>query len=382
MDNSKTSFKIPAIKISQLNKDDKSIYFAKIKVEDFVNWRDYFKIDYYKRISMVRDEGYQRQAIPSAVNKIKDFVIQESNYNPIIPTAIVANAREVLDFNQQNNFGYGLLKINTTLHIIDGQHRYEAWKSMMQVPEYKEKLHSFEFPIIILSGFGENKEIEQFYVINSRQRKIKTDLAQRHLLRLKSDPETSSVVPDNKKWELHAVKIVDILNEQMDDIWKDRIGLPNDVGDIKKSRIISQSSFVSSLKPFFVGKNKLFDFPNVRLEDAANFLAQFWDMVSKAYILPTKYPHKYSLMKTVGVFSLHIFLAEIARDYYDLSKDEGEILKKARARLIEASKVEFQDSFWSVDVPESQKKAGRSAASFSSAAGHSRLAAALYGFSG
>lgn len=373
------NFKVPAIKISQRESEGKAIYFAKIKAQEFgIRSEERFIIDYYKRIEGLKDEGYQRPLSPQSVNKIKDFVIQESP-NPILPTALILSSRVPLDFKQENSFGYGMLNVNSALYIIDGQHRFEAWKSMMKEKELVEKFGDYEFPLIILSGFESFREIEQFYVINSRQKKIKVDLAQRHLLKLKANAQTENLVEEKEIWKLHALKIVDLLNEEVDGVWKGKIGLPSDTGDVRKLRIINQSSFVSSLSPFFVGKNKIFDFPKVSLEDAADFLNRFWKIVEETYPLPIEFPHDYSLMKTVGVFSLHIFLAQSAKDYSDLKKDRDQILKKAQERLDHAL-TQYPYTFWKTKAPESLKSSGRVAGAFSSAAGHTRLAAQLYGF--
>ncbi len=375
----KLDFEVPAIRVSQRAAEGKTIFFAKLKAEDFATRADErFKIDHYRRVSGLKDEGYQREESDRAVEKIKNFVIRESPH-PILPTAIIMNSRVPLDFKQENSFGYGKLIINAPLYIIDGQHRYKAWKSMMEIPEYREKYGDYEFPVIILSGFDQLREIEQFYVINSRQKKIKIDLAQRHLLRFKTNPSTENLVEEKDLWKLHALKIVDYLNEELNGIWKGKIGLPSDPADLKKSRIINQSSFVSSLSPFFVGKDKLLEFPKVKIEESAEFLSKFWAIVAKIYSIPAQFPNDYSLMKTVGVFSLHIFLAEIARDY-DLKKDEAVILQKATGKLLSVSEKNIQYTFWKSKAPEAQRNAGKAAGAFSSAAGHARLAAILFGF--
>jgi len=50
-----------------------------------------------------------------------------------------------------------------------------------------EEFEDFEMPLVILSGFSELDEVVQFHVINSRQTKVKTDLAHRHYLKLSKD---------------------------------------------------------------------------------------------------------------------------------------------------------------------------------------------------
>ena len=232
----------------------------------------------------------------------------------------------------------------------------------------------------MLSNFDELKEIEQFFVINSRQKKIKTDLAQRHLLRLAQHEETIGLVPKSSKWQLYATKIVDILNEQIENIWKEKIILPSDEKDLRKAKIVTQSSFVSSLRPFFVGKGAFFDVskedPSGKIvQEWAGLLAKFWKIVSEIYGPAIENPHDYSLMKTVGVYSLHLFLQK------ELSRigapTEKEVLERAKELLKQASVEDFPLSFWRSQVPDYLKEEGRYAGGYSSAAGHNRIAAGI-----
>ncbi|OFW62187.1 MAG: hypothetical protein A2Z35_01490 [Actinobacteria bacterium RBG_19FT_COMBO_36_27] len=375
-------FSLPALIIRQREQKKQKIYLTTIKASELsVRPDERFIVDYYERHPGLKDTGYQRTLNKNAVERIKNFVLQETN-NPLLPTAILANSRYALDFKESKECkNFGILHVNTPLYIIDGQHRFEAWKSMMDSPTLKEEWGNYEFPLIILSNFKEYQEIEQFYVINSRQKKIKTDLAQRHLLELAKREETSNLISKKDRWQLFATKIVDILNEQIEGVWNNKIILPSDKPDERKIKIITQSSFVSSLKPFFVGKGFIMfdtstETPNgSKLESWAKFIAIYWGNIEIIYPNAIKNFRDYSLMKTVGTFSLHLLLQkEFSRSD---NNNINEAIKMAVKDIDKASQMDFNELFWKSNVPSSIKDQGKYAGAYSNSAGHNRLAASI-----
>lgn len=373
--------KLPTMLIKQREGKDQKIFLTKIKASEFAKYpKERFLIDYYKRLDL-KDQGYQRQLSKTAVDKIKNFILVETK-NPLLPTAILANSRCALDFQESKDCkDFGTLIVNSPLYIIDGQHRFEAWKSMMESLSLQEDWGDYEFPLIILSNFKEYQEIEQFFVINSRQKRIKTDLAQRHLLELAKREETSNLISEKDRWQLYATKIVDLLNEQIDGVWNGKIILPSDVQDERKVKIITQSSFVSSLKPFFTSKNSPFFDLSIekvdgnRVETWAKLIAIYWKNIEMIYPDAVDNFREYSLMKTVGTFSLHLLLQkEYARiESKELNKAIGAAIKD----LERASKIDFTNYFWKSNVPSSIKEQGKYAGAFSNSAGHNRIAASI-----
>jgi len=247
---------------------------------------------------------------------------------------------------------------------------------MMEDPSLEEMYGNYEFPLIILSGFEEYREVEQFYVINSKQKRIKTDLAQRHSLALAKHPDTEGLIPSEKKWELSAVKIADILNEQVENVWKKKIILADDTADLRKTKFISQSSFVSSLKPLFFGIKPVFKNGKGvnNLNEWSKILADYWNIIKKYYPNAVENTKDYSLMKTVGVFSFHLVLERLLRE----SKDTTEAMKDADSRIKKASENGYGENFWRVKQSESIKNQGKYAGAFSSAVGHKRISMGIY----
>ena len=386
MTNNPLLFKLPAIRIRQREETKQAIYTAVVKAKDFITREtERFVIDYYKREDGIED-GYQRPLTPISVTKIKDYILKEVK-NPLLPTSILVNARDRLKFEAIND-PYGYLTIDQPLFIIDGQHRFEAWKQLMHDEKLREVLGDYEFPVVILSGFEQIKEIEQFYVINSRQKRIKTDLAQRNFLKLAGNKNTESIIPERSKWTLYATKIVDILNEQINDsIWHDRIILPSDGSDLRKRKIISQASFVSSLKPMFIGRDAIFainddELPKL-IKKWADLVNSYWDTVYKIYPEAIDNLHDYSLMKTVGVFSLHLLLVKIInqkglKDTILDPKVQTDILKESKEKIEEAKKHTFKLDFWRSKVSDIKKDRGEYAGSYSSSVGHNKIVARIF----
>lgn len=183
------TIKVPAIRIKQREGDGKAIYITRVKAKQLCSRpTERFDIRIYKRKELpnnagYEDSGYQREPAKNKVESIKKYIVTETK-NPLFPTAITVSSESELKFDEKAN-GFGELTINPTLHIIDGQHRFKAWVDLMK--SGYEEFEDFEMPLVILSGFSELDEVVQFHVINSRQTKVKTDLAHRHYLKLSKD---------------------------------------------------------------------------------------------------------------------------------------------------------------------------------------------------
>ena len=369
-----------------------SIYIGKIQVVDLINPDNPDEIRFipdYWRSTEKNEPGYQRPLNPSNIEKIKKYIIDETP-NPLFPTSIVVNSRKPLTFNPSHD-PFGKLEISNILYVIDGQHRVEAFKNLMREPRFRAEYGNYELPLVILSGFGYIQELEQFFVINSRQTRIKFDLAQRMYLELMKADFSTKLVPESKRWQTLAAKAVDRLNEEgKSNVWYGKIQLPDDSEDIKKTRIITQNSFISSLKPFFSGGQKVWNFnaiPERRhheiLDQLTDLLVKFWDAVAQVYPQIMNNPKRYTLLKTVGVYSLHIFLADVIADSQAISNTESvtnidSIISTAKRKLIDArDNFGFTEVFWEVGSKNENEKRRR-ASGYSSSAGHNRIASALF----
>lgn len=368
------SFDAPAIKINQREKEGQAIYLALIKAKDLVHRQnERFDISIYERKKIeggYKDVGYQRRPNPNKIKQIKNFITNESKGHPLFPTAIITSTEAKLKFEEVGD-SLGKLHILPKLHIIDGQHRMQAWIDLMKSGSYTD-LENYEIPVVILSGFTELEEVIQFHIINSRQTKIKTDLAHNHYLRLMNDDKTKNLVADRDKWIPRANIITKSLNEKNNNIWFEKMFNANDTSDIKKRRPIALSSFTSSLKPFFA-RDRVF-YSQLHEDKNTKILVDYWDKIAQVWsaaleVKSTGYL-SYVLMKTVGVFSMHYLLAH----FLEKKNDSQEAIDQAYKALKLAYENGMDDSYWFAKklIAEGgeRDKSGRYAMAHSSGSGH------------
>lgn len=124
--------------------------------------------------------GYQREPEPSHYNKIKDYILRKHDF--ILPTSIVLAVDEeelsnVLYKEKELSF-ISLEKIytnNKLFRIVDGQHRIIAIREAIKL---KPELANFLFDVVILITKKNKRSIEMevFYDINSKGKRLKVDL--------------------------------------------------------------------------------------------------------------------------------------------------------------------------------------------------------------
>jgi DGQHR domain-containing protein len=386
-------YSLSVFEIRQKQLPGTRIFFGKIKVSELLESGNKdkdvrFKIHKWES-NQPKEAGYQRFPELKRIEKIKNY-IQVEVENPIFPTAVLVNARKPITFkpyNEKINDSCGEITVDQILYIIDGQHRIEAFKDMMENKELIARYGYMELPIIILSNFDYIEEVQQFFVINSRQKTIKTDLAQRIFLEIgKNDMETR-LISEKDKWQIPVIKVIDQLNADVDSEWYSLIGLPDDNKDIRKERVISQNSFITSLKPFFSGAYRRWIYNHedsssdgkIILEQCSYLIDNYWKMISKVY--PGSFENKKGsiLFKTIGVYSLHMLLANyMANNNLTAEKKNIQKIMDGIKELLEFARdySSFGEEFWKVGNKDALRK-GTSAGSYSSSSGHNKIAMAI-----
>lgn len=124
--------------------------------------------------------GYQREPEPNHYNKIKKYILENKDF--ILPTSIVLaidedNLEKIIDeklgvLNFDKFIDNSNIKI---FRIVDGQHRIIA---MREASKIKQNLKDFLFNVIILVVEPEYRSVEMeiFYDINSKGKRLKVDL--------------------------------------------------------------------------------------------------------------------------------------------------------------------------------------------------------------
>jgi DGQHR domain-containing protein len=284
--------------------------------------------------------GYQREVSTSRVNKLaSDLAVGRVD----LPTALLLNLRE---YDEKQNLverdGRQYLRVDgESLFVVDGQHRVAALDRLLE--KDPERWADFEISFACLLGANEREEMEEFYVVNSTAKSVRTDLALDLLKqRAETDPEVyTALVERGEHWKVEAQAVAEALTQSS--LWRGRIRFP---GDPKAGTTIGSNGMVSSLKPLLATPY----FGSVTRPNRIEILAAFWQGVAE--ILPEVFtePADFALQKSTGVQVMHSILISVlevlrsqgrsvidAENYADLLRDpllelEGDTANGAIAR--------------------------------------------------
>jgi len=327
--------KLNALKITQKTGPERNMYIAPVKVKYLLD-KTYFQINWWEREKMgTKKQGYQRHPAPGRKALIARFI--EKNTCPIFPANILVCSEEEIKFDNKNR---EITLDGYPLWIVDGQTRIEGFKHALETLKIEDVLE-WEMPVVFLSGFPQIDELEQFFILNSTQKKVSTDLAQRLKLELAKDNKErfESVYPGHM-WELKALNVIDLLNAGSENPWMGRIRLPNTQ---KGTAIINQNSFVVSLKPLC----KSGILADEKPDEIFKILKTYWNAVRRVFPRAFDTPKEYVIQKTPGVFSLHSLANTVLTKAI---KDKIELSEYNLARLLsKCFDDKTNDDFWRSD---------------------------------
>ncbi|MEM3526357.1 MAG: DGQHR domain-containing protein [Candidatus Jordarchaeaceae archaeon] len=269
------------------------------------------KVDVF---SVSNPDGYQRSLSKTRSRKFGKFI--QDTEKGISPTSILIYSRDAIGGIEKIEPNVYQIPLSETsepkLFICDGQHRtdgiLEAFKE-----GWINADTNYDVPVTILfwdpTRSPRDQRLEeamQFYTINTQQKRMRTDLAHQYIFK-KHEAERGPIGPSTrltrmrkKDYVPYTIYIANKLRTEQDSPWKDLILPPNAAGTAP----ISEGSFTDSLTP-------VIDYAitaNLTMENIISLLKSFWravfDLCKNAYTTP----QDYVLMKTPGVYSLHIFL--------------------------------------------------------------------------
>ncbi|MFA5185739.1 MAG: DGQHR domain-containing protein [Patescibacteria group bacterium] len=326
---------IPAIEISQpgLGKN-KHIYVASIEAKDLVS-EAMFKVDVWtKDKESEPDQGYQRAINTKHATDITGYLMNDDS---LLPGSILLSTRDY-----QPDFENGKLSLDKyPIFVVDGQHRLAGLRIALendQAPQWADA----RLPVTILAGFSKFEEMVQFVEINTKAKKIITDLAMELMLDMSKNPEyKDKFIREGSDWKFRATKIVNELNRDTNGTWYNAIKVPGDVKNPKA--VASLNSFVTSLKPLALGS-----FAYVKdVDKNIAVINTYWKAIRELFPEAFLEPKTYSIRKTPGLFPLHSLLqAILTKKSYDFGlsgKDLKELLKK----IFEEADVDTD--FWRSD---------------------------------
>jgi len=347
--------KVPAFRIKQ---GRQVIYLTAFEAKQFLK-EGFTAPDAW---SPTNRQGYQREPKQRRFKRISEYLTAKDR-NALLPQAILLNSREKLTFRAANGDGhFGTLEIkHLPLWEVDGQHRLGGIRVACQTNP--DEMEDFMVPVVITEGVPRIEEAVLFFVINTEQKRVPTDLAQRIITEQVEDAERrKEVVSMGKEWIARATEVVDLLIEKEGNPWYERIAIP---GLKQASTLIKQVSFVQSLQPILDAERNP-AFAHLKAEDSAELLARYWEAVRDTFPEAFEDHKNYVITRTVGVFPLH----KIAPAVFTVVRDRcgGRVtkagLKEVWGEIGDALKEKFglerASEFWNKDpeTGEAGKYAG------------------------
>ena len=274
---------IPAVQFRQRKMN---MFIAAVPVEAL----DAFSVDIWNPKSVMGRRGYQRK--PDE-NRIRNIAKYFERRNAIMPVAGLLNVREKgrLKFRD----GKLIIPDGVDVWVVDMQHRLKGLVRARE--EGVLRADSFRFPVVITEGLSQIDEAVQFYVVNTKAKKMDVALTRRLLI------ENNKVkdVADVKPWEISAVRITIELNKSLvGNPWYGTIRQPNE--ERLEQHIATEKSFVSSLRQLLIaGRYK-------QPRKAAKKLATYWSAIRENVPEPFEDPKRFLLQKTPGMFAFNFFI--------------------------------------------------------------------------
>ena len=274
-------------------------------------------------------EGYQRIPTETRYKKYGKFV---AKIKGISPTSILVSLRDKGRLKVEDigdgpavQLSIDLRGPKEVLYIPDGQHR--AYGLRWAVEHFPGVADDYEIPLVLFIADGDDPRFEealQFFTINNNAKRVRTDLAQQHILRAEEKELGGPMALETKippeatlrELEPYAVKIAALCNKSGP--LEGKISPPNVE---MPTASIKQSSFVDSIKPLLqVASEMRWD-----VKKTKGILDAFWAAVKGK--CPTASEHwagdacdiasadHYDavLSKTSGMYSLNHFLSRTLR---------------------------------------------------------------------
>ncbi len=248
--------------------------------------------------------GYQRVRSESRIREFSKFLRSEGEYegvSPICPNSVVLNVRgKKPPFVDENGLGVGLLDLtDVTLWEVDGQHRIGGFQEAIRE---NAALQDFQFPAVI-TCVNKLNEAATFYLVNTKQQRVATDLCQRILTEnLDQSALGQALVAQGKDWMRNALEVIDGLNVTPEQPWFKKIQTPGG-DDGAGRRFMKQNSFLQSLRPLLTSE----PYRSMTSGDVVKLLARYWNAivarVPECFVEGKQ--RTYVLQKTTGVHAMH-----------------------------------------------------------------------------
>lgn len=252
-----------------------------------------FSIDTWNPKSVVGQRGYQRNPDEKRVKSIAKYFEQK---NAIMPVAGLLNVRERGRLRYRRASSELVIPDGTNVWVVDMQHRLRGL--VQAIDDGTVDPDRFGFPVVITEGLSKVDEAAQFYIINTKAKRMDVALTRRLLI----ENARINDIADVRPWEIPAVQITIELNTNLQSPWHNRLRQPNE--ERAGHHIATETSFAkSSLRQLLITKRY------GSAKKLSRRLIAFWSAIRD--VLPEAFhePRRYLLQKTPGMFAFNFFLA-------------------------------------------------------------------------
>jgi DGQHR domain-containing protein len=289
-----------------ISQTEATLYLAAFPIRNLL---EHARVDYW---GPENKEGYQRPLDRKRLKAVSKYVREGE---ALLPTSVLLSLRpeEEVHFERRptsmlvGTLGELQIPIGAELWVIDGQHRLFGLQWAIE-NEGAYHLEQYPVPVTILECSDRYVEMLHFHIINTSQRRLQTDIADRHLdlMRRVLGPELLRGRPSKDYLRARAVYVVDKLNET-EGPWQDKIKVPGVPG--REFGLVRQHALVASLDP-------VFEDPSATVyddEQIASLVVNYWRALEVTWSEAFSSPAEYRTQATAGIYSLHMLFPSIIR---------------------------------------------------------------------
>lgn len=228
---------------------DKLLITGSISAKQLI---EIYEVDQWQRGRSIETQGCQRPPIKSHYMRLARALKDDTR--TILPTSITLSATELnYDEPNEDRNTVVLTKLRNEsveimvpkghkLKIVDGQHRVLGLKHAIEELKSTDLLN-FQIPFVLAIVSNRLEEIKMFYDVNTKGKKVKTDLA----LQLLNQWSTHNIskLQVGEIWRLVGINVAMTLNDDPKSVWFNSIEMANE----EREGTIPSSSFTNSLQP-------------------------------------------------------------------------------------------------------------------------------------
>lgn len=243
-----STFERHAVQITQGNL---TFYLTYVTPSDLFDGSDFYTVD---QLEPSTDDGFQRILDNPRANRLERHLrdsFREGYAN--IPTTIFLATDKSVEYDQSTS----LIRFETDevcpFSVVDGQHRIEGLKrALVKAPD--SGLIDFKLPATIAVDLNHTHQMYHFYIVNTTQRPVQSDLSQQITSRFTKMAGVEEL-PYLPHWidrevqrgtDAMALSLAESLNQCEESPLKDRIRMANDPN--RRGNRINQSSVVTTFK--------------------------------------------------------------------------------------------------------------------------------------